>query len=319
MKTRFSRREVVQAGIGLAAGAALAAGERASASGNLAAKKERDMPFTYCLNTSTLRGQKLPLGELVEIAAKAGYTGIEPWIEEIERYKEAGGSLPDLKKRIGDLGLTVESAIGFAEWIVDDDARRAKGLEHAKRDMELVAQIGGKRIAAPPIGATDQPNLNLLAAAERYRALLEVGEQAGVVPQVEVWGFSQLLHRLGQAACVALESGHPNACILPDIYHLYRGGSDFSGLKMLQGAAIHAFHVNDYPANPPREKLNDSDRVYPGDGVAPTDTIFRALRDIGFRGALSLELFNKEYWQQDALTVARTGLQKTRAAVEKAL
>jgi 2-keto-myo-inositol isomerase len=30
----------------------------------------------------------------------------------------------DLKKRISDCGLTVESAIGFAEWIVDDDARR---------------------------------------------------------------------------------------------------------------------------------------------------------------------------------------------------
>ena len=56
-----------------------------------------------------------------------------------------GGSLPDLKKRISDAGLTVEGAIGFAEWVVDDDARRAKGMERAKQEMDMMAQIGGKR------------------------------------------------------------------------------------------------------------------------------------------------------------------------------
>jgi hypothetical protein len=40
-----------------------------------------------------------------------------------------------LRKRISDLGLTVEGAIAFAEWLVDDGARRAKGMEQAKRDM----------------------------------------------------------------------------------------------------------------------------------------------------------------------------------------
>ena len=68
---------------------------------------------------------------------------------------------------------------------------------------------------------------------------------------------------------VAIESGHPKACVLPDVYHLYKGGSDFAGLKLLNAAAVHVFHMNDYPANPPRSAINDSDRVYPGDGVAP--------------------------------------------------
>ena len=48
-------------------------------------------------------------------------------------------------------------------------------------------------------------------------------------------------------------------------------------------------------------------------------TLFRTLRDIGFRGMLSLEVFNREYWNQDPLLVARTGLEKTREAVQKAL
>jgi sugar phosphate isomerase/epimerase len=184
--------------------------------------------------------------------------------------------------------------------------------------MLMLAEIGGKRIAAPPVGAQKITGMNLFTVAERYRALLELGDQTGVVPEVEVWGHSQTLGRLGEAVFVAVESGHPKACLLPDVYHIFKGGSDFHGLKLVNGAAIPAFHVNDYPASPSRAEQTDADRVYPGDGVAPLGQIFRDLYAAGFRGYLSLELFNRTYWQQPADVVARTGLEKTRAAVRAA-
>ncbi len=286
--------------------------------------EDRDAPpkppaFKYCLNTSTIRGQELPLDAEVDLAAKAGYDAIEPWMREIDKFIQDGGSLTDLGKRIRDHGLTVESAIGFAEWIVDDDEKRAKGLDQAKRDMENLRKIGGTRIAAPPTGATNQTDLSLPKAAERYRKLLELGVETGVTPQVEVWGFSKSLSRLGETLFVAVESAHPRACVLPDVYHLYKGGSDFEGLKLLAGRGVHVFHMNDYPADFPREKITDADRVYPGDGVAPLGAILRTLRDNGFAGVLSLELFNRDYWKQDAQAVARTGLEKMKTSVQKAL
>lgn len=274
--------------------------------------------FKYCLNTSTIRGQKLSLVEEIDIAAKAGYQAIEPWISEIEAHVQQGGMLSDLKKLINDSGLTVASAIGFAEWIVDDDARREKGLGRAQHDMELVQAIGGTFIAAPAAGATDVVNMDYLKAAERYRALLALGDHFGVVPQVEVWGFSKTLQRLGQAMQVAIESGHPKACVLPDVYHLYKGGSEFEGLKLLNGAAIHVFHMNDYPADPPREIIEDRHRVFPGDGIAPLTEILRTLRTIGFGGYLSIELFNPGYWEQDPLGVARMAIKKLQAVAETA-
>ncbi len=154
---------------------------------------------------------------------------------------------------------------------------------------------------------------DLSRIADRYRALLELGDQIGVVPQVEVWGFSRTLGRLGEAACVAIEAGHPKACILPDVYHLYRGGSDFGGIKLLGPSAIHVFHFNDYPADPPRTKLTDADRVYPGDGVAPLRSLLHDLSAGGFHVTLSLELFNRKLWTQDPLTVAKTGFEKLKA------
>ncbi|PQV63306.1 Sugar phosphate isomerase/epimerase [Abditibacterium utsteinense] len=268
--------------------------------------------FKTCLNTSTLRGYDLNLSQEIDIAARAGYNAIEPWIFEIEAHQSAGGSLQDLGQKVRDHGLTVQGAIGFFEWIVDDETRRRAALEIARRDMERVSRIGGELIAAPPMGATEVSNLDLRRVAERYHALCELGHEFGVRPLVEVWGFSQSLSRLGEAAFVAVESGHEDACILADVYHLHKGGSPHSGLSVLRGAHLPLFHVNDYPAEPGRERIKDEERVYPGDGVAPLREIFEILRTIGFDGHVSLELFNPTYWNGDAFDTARTGLEKLR-------
>ncbi len=314
MLSHLSRRDLLHsaavAGVGLAATTAPAVAAPDPA------KKD---PFGYCLNTSTISGQKLGVVDEIEIAAKAGYDGFEPWIRELDQYVKDGGNLKDLGKRLRDHSLKVESAIGFSEWIVDDADKRKKGLEEARRSMDLVQQIGGKRIAAPPVGATNQAGLSLLTVAERYRALLEVGDKIGVVPMAEMWGHSKTLNRLGDVAYVALESDHPKACVLADVFHLYKSGSDFKGIHLLSADALPHLHLNDYPAAPPRGDITDAARVYPGDGVAPLKELLRDLRNLGYHGMLSLELFNRDYWKQDALLVAKTGLEKMKAVVRGSL
>jgi 2-keto-myo-inositol isomerase len=283
-----------------------------------AATARAEHPFKLCLNTSTIRGQEIGIEREIELAAKVGFDSLEPWVDQLTKLEEAGGSLADLGKRIADLGLTVESSIAFTAWIVDDDAERKKALEDTKRAMEIVAKIGGKRIAAPPVGATDVHDGDLAKIAERYRALLEIGDQTGVIPQVELWGFSKTLHKLGEVAYVAIEAAHPQACILADVYHIYKGGSEAASIRQLNGAAMHCLHVNDYP-DMPRDKITDADRVFPGDGIAPLPMILRTLYDSGFRGALSLEVFNREYWRRDPEEVLREGVEKMKVAVASAL
>ena len=316
MKTdSFSRRRFMTAS-GAALGTSLLPGRGAEVA---AGARKPSSSFRYGLNTSTIRGQKLGLAKEIEVTARAGYDAIEPWVRTLEEYVEGGGKLSDIRKRIEDHGLTVEGAISFPRWIVDDDGVRAQAVEQVKREMGLLAEIGGKRIAAPPAGATREPGLDLMRAAERYRALLELGDQTGVVPGLELWGSSRNLHRLGQGMFVVIESGHPKACLIPDVYHIYKGGSDFNGLKMIGAKAIPVMHLNDYPADPPRDKIGDRDRVMPGDGVAPLTQILRDLHDNHSEAVLSLELFNPSYWKKDPLEVARLGLAKMKTAVEEAL
>ncbi len=273
--------------------------------------------FRFCLNTGTIRGHKQPIDREVEIAAQAGYQAIEPWLDNLQRYLQSGGSLKDLRKRLDDGGLTVEGAIGFISWAVDDDSQRATAFEQAKRDMDVLAQLGARRLAAPPAGL--QQRMETERIAERYRQLLELGDRTGVTPILEFWGKHPAIGKLCTAVSIAVESGHPKACVLADVFHMYRGGSPFEGLRLLSAQAMPVLHMNDYPANPPRDQANDGHRVFPGDGVGPLPEILRMCLAGGARPILSLELFNQEYYKQEVMEVAKTGLRKLKAVAAKAL
>ena len=310
----WSRREVLGTGVGVFGAAATAAWQTQGRA------RPANEPFGYCLNTSTIRGNQLDIVRVVEAAARAGFHAIEPWITELDAYTKAGGTLKDLGKRIADAGLTVENAIAFNAFLNDDPAERAAAMERLKIDMDKVAQIGGTRIAVPPgRAAANAAPVTLDNAAKYYREALEMGEKTGVTPLLELWGTHPLLGPLRNGTYVTVAAGRPDASLLLDIFHLYKSGTPFTALKQINGAALHVMHINDYPQAADPSTLNDGNRIYPGDGVAPFTQILRDLRDNGFRGCFSLELFNREYWAKSADENLKTGLEKIRSVVRQAL
>jgi len=315
----FSRRQVLGGAVA-AIGTAVASGARAEPVAQRGAAprgRPADEPFGYCLNTSTIRGNNLDIVAVVTAASKAGFNAIEPWMTEIDTYTAKGGSLKDLGKRIADAGLTVEDAIAFNSWLDDDETRRAAAMEKIKIDMDKLAQIGGKRIATPP-GNSRAP-VSLDNAAKYYRAALELGEQMGIQPLCELWGTHPVLGPLSHGIYVTVATGRADASLLLDVFHLYKSATPFASLKQINGASLHVLHVNDYPQAADSSTLNDGNRIYPGDGVAPYPQIFRDLRDSGFRGYLSLELFNRDYWTHTADDNLKMGIEKVRATVKRAL
>ena len=78
----ISRRHVLSAGaaLGGAAVASTALPVVASAAETVPASPGK---IRYCLNMSTVRGQKLSVPEQVDLAAKAGYDAIEPWMGDL--------------------------------------------------------------------------------------------------------------------------------------------------------------------------------------------------------------------------------------------
>jgi len=138
------------------------------------------------------------------------------------------------------------------------------------------------------------------------------------VPQLEIWGMSANLGNLADALAVAARTGHPDACILADVFHLYKGGSPPASLHLLARSAARVFHMNDYPAAPDRATITDAQRIWPGDGVAPLKEILGYLVANDCRLFLSVELFNPGYWKLPVAECARLGLAKMKAVVAAA-
>ena len=277
-------------------------------------KKKQSEKFRYSLNTSTISGQKLGVKKYIEITARAGYDCMELWLPDLKAYVDGGGTLPALKKLIDDSKVPVVNAIGFAPWMVDDTEKRDAGFKQMREEMEMMAALGCTRIAAPAAGIGPSEQLDMFIVGERFGKLVELGKETGVVPQLEFWGASRFFH-IGQALMASAVANKAGARILADVYHLYRGNSGFESLKMIDGSMIEVFHMNDYPASIPREQQQDKDRIYPGDGAAPLKEILTDLKNMKGPKILSLELFNREYWAQDPLQVAKTGLEKMKKVV----
>jgi 2-keto-myo-inositol isomerase len=276
-------------------------------------------PFRFCLNTSTISGQNPGLLRAIDIASTAGYDGMELWISDIRAWLKQGNTLQSLAAYLSSKNIVVENAISFTAWMVDDEAQRKAALTELEEEMKIMAAIGCHRIAAPPVGLNKNQPLDFQKAGARYRHILALGRQYNVMPLLEFWGASGTLYNLSQAMAIAASANDKDARILPDVYHLFRGGSGFEGLSLLNGKVIDIIHMNDYPAAKPVAEQTDSDRVYPGDGAAPLKQILRDLKNIGGTKVLSLELFNKTYWGQDPLVVATTGLQKMQSLVKEVM
>ena len=271
-------------------------------------------PWPICLDTATIR--PATLRDKVKIASKAGFDAIEPWDSELEKFELAGGNLKDLGKEIKDLGLFVPSVIGLWNALPPTKELFESSLKDTRNRMRMASDIGAEHIQTIPNTVGD--NYNQKWVADRYRDLIEIGLKEYKIHPALVFVKYQPVKTMGQAMGIVLDSNHPAAMIIPDTYHMYISEGGFEGLKLINGNSIAIFQFSDAPSAPAISQLQDSHRVYPGDGILPLPQILRDLKASGFRKSISLEMYNPEYWKQDLQKVAETGLRKTLEVIKKA-
>ncbi len=271
-------------------------------------------PWPICLDTATIRPASLK--DKVKIAAKAGYDAIEPWDGELQKFEAEGGNLKDLGKEIKDLGLFVPSVIGLWNALPPTQELFDNSLKDTRNRMRMASDIGAEHIQTIP--NTAGANYNQKWVADRYRDIIEIGLKEYKIHPALVFVKYQPVKTMGQAMGIVMDSNHPAALVIPDTYHMYISEGGFEGLKLINGNSIAIFQFSDAPASPAIPQLQDSHRVYPGDGILPLQQILRDLKASGFKKCISLELYNPEYWKQDLQQVADTALRKTLEVIKKA-
>lgn len=268
------------------------------------------MPFQYSLNSSTIK--TTPILQKIAVAAKAGYTGIELWHDDMDAFIADGGSIEDVRKCVDDHGLKVPTTIHIHGWFQPAGAEHATAMDTARRKMEQAQAVGALySVAGPPHGEADRE-----LGKRHYHELLQLGSQFGVRPAFEYLGFIQDLKTIDDAIEIIEGCGHPNACMVLDPFHCYVGEGGVESIAKLSVDQIAVSHFNDAPAEPPANTQRDPNRVMPGDGVIDLKRYCDLLREINYSGFVSLELFRPDLWEQDPLEVAKVGLEKMRAVAE---
>ncbi|HLR32943.1 MAG TPA: sugar phosphate isomerase/epimerase, partial [Fodinibius sp.] len=230
--------------------------------------------------------------------------------------EENGGSLSELGEEIRQRGLFVPSVIGLWNALPPTKEEWEASLKDTRRRMRMAADIGAEHIQTIP--NTVGENYDLHWVTDRYREIIEIGIADYNIKPALVFVKFFPLKTMGEAAAVALNANHPEARIIPDTYHMHISQGGFEGLPLLDGQAIAIFQFADAPGSPDIDQLEDKHRVYPGDGVLPLPDILRDLKQTGYRGCISLELYNPNYWEQDLQEVAQTGHQKMLEVIQQA-
>ena len=208
--------------------------------------------FRYCLNASTIA--TTPILRQIEVAAAAGYAAIELWHDHIDTHLETGGTLAEIRRAIDDSGLKIPTTIYLAGWFQPAGPEHEVALTEVRRRLEQAAAVGAEfSIAGPPPGIADRE-----LGARHYAELLELGRLYGVKPAFEYLGFVDDINSIDDAIDIIQRSGHPDATIVVDPFHCWRGGGSPASIRKLQTHQIAISHFNDAPAVPPAHTQHDS-------------------------------------------------------------
>ena len=261
----------------------------------------------FCLNTSTIKPQSLL--RKIELAAAAGYDGIELWINDIYDHIGRGGEVGEVEKALGDNGLIVPSVIAIRQWGDMDGWEYQLVKDEARRRFALGARLGAPYIVAtPPMELERQDHL-----PERYRDLLEIGREEGIKPTFEYISFFKSVYNLADAWRIVQETDDADSSIILDAFHNWNSNSSLDDLRVIPVEKISHYHIDDAHPDKPATTQKDPDRVMLGKGQVDLAAEIAVLREKGYDSTMSLELFSAELWEQDPLKVISTGLERMKA------
>lgn len=261
-------------------------------------------------------------------SAGAGYRGsLEGWARAGIRQVEVTNTLLDeflktdslaaARRVLTDLGLTPVSGACGVTGIFEPNPNRATALESFRKRCEMFRELGFTRIYSPTTAMGQFTADDYRRGADNMRELGDIARQFGLTMMAEAVRASAFISTLPTLLRMTRAAAHPNIAPLLDFYHFWSGLSKLEDLDDIRPREIGHVHFQDVP-DVPRELLDNTTRIIPGDGVAPIDRILRKLAEQGYSGPLSVELFLPQYQKGDPYEVAREIRQKSETVMRRA-
>ena len=252
-----------------------------------------------CINGATT--MPYTLEQDLEAASKAGFDAVEIWSRKLDAYLK-NHDAAELKALLDVHGLRAASLCPYGLVGFSDNREQLQAIERA---AEVAAEIDCPVLLvcadAPPDGMDRDAAYDTMAATARDCA--ERAAAHGVKIAIEPLGRHSFIPGPREALEVIERAGHDSLALMMDFFHYYKSGVPLEDMRAIPTELLLIVHVDACEDLPPAD-LTDQHRVYMGEGILPLKDMLGVLREKGYSGALSIEIFREAYWEKDPVEIS---------------
>lgn len=245
------------------------------------------------LNSVLVNG-RVPWPQFPELAAKTGFPGVDIMLGPAMKDGAAATN-----RLLASLHL-LPAAIDFPVEFRKDDATFRESLSKLAPAAEFAAAIQCPRMITWIMPSSDTPKAELRRIyKQRFTESARILAPYNVRLGLEFLGPLHLrkmfkyefIWKMPEMLEFARECG-PNVGLLLDSWHWHHAGATTQDILNAGRERIVHVHFNDSPNLPPAQ-IRDDHRLLPGEGVINLTGFLRALQQIGYTDALSVEVFGE--------------------------
>ncbi len=255
------------------------------------------------------------LPEKLEAAAAAGFDGIELFENDLLTWDGTPGELRGIAE---GLGLAIMLYQPFRDFEALPDPLRTRALDRAQRKFDVMAALGANRLlvcsSIHPQAIGDEAR-----AVADLRALAELAAPRGITLGYEALAWGRHVNRWRQAWNIVRQVDHPALGLVLDSFHTLALGDTLDGIEEVPGEKIAFLQLADAPQLT-MDALSWSRhfRLFPGQGDWNIADFVRRVVAAGYRGPLSLEVFNDHFRAAPARGIAIDGLRSLKLVAAEA-
>lgn len=259
------------------------------------------------------------LEDKLNAAAAAGFDGVEIFENDLL----ASPWPPErVREHCDRLGLTVELYQPFRDFeAVSRDTLR-RNLRRAERKFDVMERLGADTLlvcSSVSPEAVDDDDL----AAEQLRALAERAGVRGLRIAYEALAWGRFVNTWEHSWEIVRRGDHPALGLCLDSFHVLSraesGGTDVAGIAAVPGEKLFFLQLADAPhLDMDVLQWSRHHRLFPRQGSFDLAGFTAAVLATGYRGPLSLEVFNDVYRQSEPGRAAVDAL-RSLVALEEAI
>ncbi len=254
-----------------------------------------------------------PLTGKLTAAADAGFDGVEIFENDL---LSSPLSPEEVRARAADLGLSIDLFQPFRDFEAVPADVLDRNLRRAEHKFALMERLGATRLlvcssVSPDTIADDE------LAASQLRLLAGRAYEHGIRIAYEALAWGRHVDDYRHAWRIVEMAGHPALGTCLDSFHILSRGSDPRGIEDIPAEKIFFLQLADAPRlSMDVLQWSRHYRCFPGQGGFDVAGLVGHVLRSGYRGPLSLEVFNDVFRQADAGRTARDAMRSLLALEE---